>query len=59
MRAFGIKYLELAGTYGVAPEKFKDQLDARGLKAISGHFPYEQRRYHIEDVAREAKIFRS
>ncbi len=57
VRAFGIKYLELAGTYGVAPEKFKDQLDARGLKAISGHFPYEQCRDHIEDVAREAKIF--
>jgi sugar phosphate isomerase/epimerase len=57
VRAFGIKYLELAGTYGVAPEKFKSQLDARGLKAISGHFPYEQCRDHIEDVAREAKIF--
>jgi sugar phosphate isomerase/epimerase len=57
VRAFGIKYLELAGTYGVAPEKFKEQLDARGLKAISGHFSYEQCRDHIEDVAREAKIF--
>ena len=57
VRAFGIKYVELAGTYGVAPEKFKEQLDARGLKAVSGHFGYEKCRDHIEDVVREAKIF--
>ena len=57
VRGFGIKYVELAGTYGVAPEKFKEQLDARGLQAISGHFSYEQCRDHIEDVAREAKTF--
>lgn len=55
VRDFGIKYVELAGTYGVAPAKFKEQLDARGLKAISGHFPYERCRDHIEDVARDAK----
>ena len=35
VRAFGITNVELAGTYGVAPEKFKEQLDARGLKAVS------------------------
>jgi sugar phosphate isomerase/epimerase len=57
LRAFGIKYVELAGTYGVAPQKFKEELDARGLKAISGHFPYEQCRDHIEDIAREARVF--
>src|SRR5688572_23543184 len=38
VRAFGITNVELAGTYGVAPEKFKEQLDARGLKAVSAHF---------------------
>ena len=54
---FGIKYVELAGTYGLAPEKFKEQLDARGLKAISGHFPFEDCRDHIEDVAKTAKAF--
>jgi sugar phosphate isomerase/epimerase len=52
---FGIKYVELAGTYGLAPEKFKEQLDARGLKAISGHFPFEDCRDHIEDIAKSAK----
>ena len=56
VRGFGIKYVELAGTYGVTPEKFKQELDARGLKAVSGHFPFEQCRDHIEDVARDAKI---
>jgi hypothetical protein len=54
VRAFGITNVELAGTYGVAPEKFKEQLDARHHKAISGHFPYEQCRDDIEGVAREA-----
>ena len=53
----GIKYVELAGTYGVAPEKFKEMLDARGLKATSGHFPYEKCRDHVEEIAREAKLF--
>ena len=56
VRAFGITNVELAGTYGMAPEKFKEQLDARGIKAISGHFPYEQCRDDIEGVAREAKL---
>jgi len=56
VRTFGITNVELAGTYGVAPEKFKEQLDARHLKAISAHFPYEQCRDDIEGVAREAKL---
>jgi len=56
VRAFGITNVELAGTYGMAPEKFKEQLDARGLKAISAHFPYEQCRDDIEGVARDAKL---
>lgn len=57
VRAFGITHVELAGTYGVAPEKFKAQLDARGLKAVSAHFSYEQVRDHLDDVVREAKLF--
>ena len=56
VRAFGVTNVELAGTYGVAPEKFKEQLDARRIKAVSGHFPYEQCRDDIEGVAREAKL---
>ena len=56
VRAFGITNVELAGTYGVAPDKFKEQLDSRGLRAVSAHFSYEQCRDRIEDVAREAKL---
>src|SRR5215471_16108083 len=56
VQKFGFQYVELAGTYGLTPEKFREQLDARGLKAISGHFSYEQCRDHIEDVARDAKV---
>src|ERR1051325_7102817 len=56
VRAFGITNVELAGTYGVAPEKFKEQLDARHIKAISSHFSYEQCRDDIEGVVREAKL---
>jgi sugar phosphate isomerase/epimerase len=56
VQKFGFKYVETAGTYGLTVAKFREQLDARGLKAISGHFPYDQCRDHIEDVAREAKV---
>jgi sugar phosphate isomerase/epimerase len=56
VRDFGIKYVETHSTYGLTPEQFRAELDRRGLKAVSGHFPYEQCRDDIEGVAREAKI---
>ena len=56
VRDFGIKYVETHSTYGLTPEKFKAELDSRGLKAIAGHFPYERCRDQVEEVAREAKI---
>src|SRR5437762_9384773 len=55
VRRFGIEYVELAGTYNLPPEKFKEQLAARGLKPISGHFPFERYRDDVEAVARDAK----
>ena len=55
VKAFGIKYVETAGTYGVPPEKFRALLDERGLKAVSGHFPYEKCRDNVESIAAEAK----
>jgi sugar phosphate isomerase/epimerase len=57
VKAFGIKNVELAGTYGLTPEKFKTQLSARGLKAVSAHFPYERFRDDVEGIAVEAKTF--
>jgi len=55
VRRFGFEYVELAGTYKLTPKEFKQQLEARGLKAVSAHFPFERFRDNIEDVVREAK----
>jgi sugar phosphate isomerase/epimerase len=55
VKGWGIKYVELAGTYNLTPEKFREELTARGLKAIAGHFPYERFRDDIEGVARDAQ----
>ncbi len=54
-RGFGIEYVELAGTYKVEPEKFREMLAARGLKPVSSLTGYERFRDDIEGVAREAK----
>jgi sugar phosphate isomerase/epimerase len=56
IRAMGFTYVELHTLYGLTPEDFKKQLDARGLKAISSHFPYERFRTDVDGIAREAKI---
>jgi sugar phosphate isomerase/epimerase len=53
----GFTEVELAGTYGLTPEKFKEQLDAHGLKAVSAHFPYDRFRSDLDGIIREAKIF--
>ena len=55
VRGFGFKYVETASTYTYPPEKFKAMLAARGLKAVSGHFPYDRYRDDVQGVARDAK----
>src|SRR5438552_7502854 len=55
VKSWGIKYVELAGTYGLPPEQFKAELDKRGIVPISAHFPYEKYRDDIESIASEAK----
>jgi sugar phosphate isomerase/epimerase len=54
VKAMGFEYCETAGTYGLTPEKFKSELDARGLKCVSAHFPYEKFRDDVEGCARDA-----
>src|SRR5713226_9060423 len=54
VKGFGIQYAELAGTYNMAPEKFAQELEKRGIKAVSGHFGFERYRDDVEGVAREA-----
>jgi sugar phosphate isomerase/epimerase len=56
VKGFGVKNLELAGTYASTPGDFKKLLDDRGLKAVSGHFPFERFRDDPEGIARDAKI---
>jgi sugar phosphate isomerase/epimerase len=55
VKSFGIEYAEVAGTYDLAPEKFKEELAARGIKPIGAHFAYERYRDDAEGVAKEAK----
>lgn len=55
VKDFGFRYAELAGTYNLAPEKLKALLAERGIKAVSGHFPYKRFKDEPEAVAAEAK----
>lgn len=55
VQEFGFSFVELAGTYGNPPEKFKQVLAERGLKPVAGHFPYEKYRDDVEGIAHEAK----
>jgi len=56
IKSWGVKNVELAGTYNLTPEQFRNDLDAAGLNAVSGHFPYERFRDDPEGIARDAKI---
>jgi sugar phosphate isomerase/epimerase len=56
VKSWGVKNVELAGTYNLTPEQFKAQLDAHGLTAVSGHFPYDDYRTNLVGVIRDAKI---
>jgi sugar phosphate isomerase/epimerase len=42
VQGWGVKYVELAGTYGLSPADFKKQLDSHGLVPLSGHFSFDQ-----------------
>lgn len=52
---YGVKEVELAGTYNLSPERFTEMLKAHGLKAVSGHFSYDKYKSDPEAVAQEAK----
>lgn len=55
VKDFGFTYAELAGTYNLPPAQLKALLDARGIKAVAGHFPYKKFKENPEAVALEAK----
>jgi sugar phosphate isomerase/epimerase len=56
VKSWGIKNVELAGTYGLTTEQFKEQLDQRGLKAVSAHYSFDQFRTNLDVIIRDAKI---
>jgi sugar phosphate isomerase/epimerase len=56
VKAFGITYVELAGTYHLSTGQFKVQLDAHGLKAVSAHYGYDQFRTNLDWIISDAKI---
>jgi sugar phosphate isomerase/epimerase len=55
VRSFGFQYAELAGTYGLSADKFKQELAARGIQPIGAHFDYARYRDDAEGVAKEAE----
>jgi sugar phosphate isomerase/epimerase len=55
VKEFGITELELAGTGNLTPEQFKAEVDKRGLKAVSSHFPYARYKTDLAGVVKDAK----
>jgi sugar phosphate isomerase/epimerase len=55
VKGFRFQYAELAGTYGLSADKFKQELAARGIQPIGAHFGYERYRDDAEGVAKEAE----
>lgn len=54
-RGFGFVEVELAGTYGVSPEKFRGMLARAGLKPVSMLTDYDRFDKDVEAVIAEAK----
>lgn len=55
VQSYGIKNVELAGTYGLSPDRFLELLKEHGLTAVSGHFGYDLYKSDPAKVAAEAK----
>ncbi|MDR1204769.1 MAG: hypothetical protein LBL26_04720 [Peptococcaceae bacterium] len=54
MRDYGYDGVELAGTYGLAPEFIRDTLDEIGLAPVCAHVPLDQM---IENPLQTAKEY--
>jgi sugar phosphate isomerase/epimerase len=55
VRGWGISYVELAGTYGLPPEKFHQVLLANQLTPIAAHFPYDHFKTNLAAIVQECK----
>ena len=56
VKALGFKEVELAGTYGMSAQQFRQLLDSVGLSATSMHIGYEQFRDSLESALAAAKV---
>lgn len=56
VRQQGFTEVELAGTQGMTPQAFRQELDRAGLAATAMHVPYERLRDSMEVVFEEAQI---
>ena len=57
VRGWGVKYVELAGTYKLTPAEYKKQLDSHGIEAVAGHYAYDKWRDDPEGALKEAEVF--
>src|ERR1051325_5640211 len=55
VRSLGFKEVELAGSYGMNAQRFRETLDAAGLRATSMHMGYEMFRDSLQSVLAQAK----
>jgi sugar phosphate isomerase/epimerase len=55
VKAWGIPYVESYSLHRRTPEQLKSLIEARGLKLISGHFPFERLTKKIGECVAEAK----
>ena len=55
VKELGITEVELAGTYDLSIDQFKAELDKRGLKPVSSHFPYARWKTDLDNVVKDAK----
>jgi len=55
VRALGLQEVELAGTYGLSAQRFRQELDRAGLRATSMHVGYEQLRDSLPSALGDAK----
>jgi sugar phosphate isomerase/epimerase len=58
VKSWGMKYVEVSGTYGLTPEQYLAELGKRGMVAIGSHFPYDRLKKDIEGVIADAKALK-
>ncbi len=56
VRALGFREVELAGTYGMSAQQFRQTLDSAGLTATSMHVGYEQLRDSLASALAAARV---